>query len=83
MVELRCLDNLPSRVLDLLKTFLAASSRNETAVLFLETKMKAIKTKNRSVDIVAGSPAPLSNTSVRKRKTQARARRSQIRLEAF
>ena len=83
MVELRCLDDLPSRVLDLLKTFLAASSRGETAVLVLETKKKAVNMKYRSEDIVVGPPAPLSNTSGRKRKNPARARRSQLRLEAF
>ena len=55
MFELRCLDDLPSIVLDLLKTLLAASSRGETAVLVLETKKKAVNTKYRSVDIVEGS----------------------------
>ena len=83
MVELRCLDDLPSRVLDLLKTFLAANSRGETAVLVLETKNKAVNMKYRSVDTEVGSPAPVTNTSRRKRKNPARARRSQLRLEAF
>ena len=83
MYHIRCLEDLPSRVLDLLKTFLAASSRGETAVLVLETKKKAVNTKYRSVDTEVGSPAPLTNTSRRKRKNPARARRSQLRLEAF
>ena len=84
MVELKSLDDLPSRVLDLLKTFLAANSRGETAVLVLETKNKAVNTKYRSVDTEAGSPAPLPNISQRrKRKNPARARRSQLRLEVF
>ena len=84
MVELKSLDDLPSRVLDLLKTFLAANSRGETAVLVLETKNKAVNTKYRSVDTEAGSPAPLPSTSQkRKRKNPARARRTQLRLEAF
>ena len=63
MVELRCLDDLPSRVLDLLKTFLAASSMDETAVLLLKTKKKAVGMKYRSLEIVVGPPATLSNTS--------------------
>ena len=83
MVELRRLDDLPSRVLDLLNTFLAASSRVETAGLVMETKSKAVNTKYRSEDIVVGTPAPLSNTFGRKRKNLARAKRSQLRLEAF
>ena len=83
MYHIRCLEDLPSRVLDLLKTFLAASSRGETAVLVLETKKKAVNTKYRSVDTEVGSPAPLTNTSRRKRKNPARARKSQLRLEAF
>ena len=83
MVELRCLEDLPSRVLDLLSTFLAASSRGERAVLVLETKNKAINTKYRSVETEVGNPAPISTTPRRKRKNPARARRSQLRLEAF
>ena len=68
MVELKSLDDLPSRVLDLLKTFLAANSRGETAVLVLETKNKAVNTKYRSVDTEAGSPAPLPNISQRRKR---------------
>ena len=83
MVKLRCQDDLPSRVLDLLKTVLAASSRGETAVLVLETKKKAVNTKYRSVDIEVGSQAPLTNTSRRKWNNPARAKRSQLRLEAY
>ena len=49
MGELRCLDDLPSRVLDLLKTFLAASSMDETAVLVLKTKKKAVGRKYRKL----------------------------------
>ena len=68
MIELKSLDDLPSRVLDLLKTFLAANSRGETAVLVLETKNKAVNTKYRSVDTEAGSPAPHPNISQRRKR---------------
>jgi hypothetical protein len=83
MVEVNCLEDLPIRVLDLLKIFLAASSRGEMAVLVLETRSKAVTTKYRSVDIVVGTPAHPTSTSTRRRTNPARARRSQLRLEEF
>ena len=80
IVEIKCLDDLPARVLEVLKTF--SFSREEKAVLVLETKSKAFTTKYRSVDTVIGMPAP-DPTSSRRRKNPARARRFQLRLEAF
>ena len=83
MVYVKSLDDVPTRVLDLLKIFLATSSRWERAVLVLETRSKALTTKYRSVDDdVVGVPAPSTNNTVRK-KSPARARRSQLRLETF
>ena len=50
MVEIYCLDDVPSRVLELLKIFLAASSRGERAELVLEPRSKSLTAKYRSVD---------------------------------
>jgi hypothetical protein len=66
------LEDVPPSVLDLLKIFLASSSRGEKAILILETKNKAIKTKYMTMDTVVGSPAAPTST-----------RRSKLRLEAF
>ena len=83
IVEIKCLDDLPARVLEVLKTFLDARSGEEKAVLVLETKSKGVTTKYRSVeDTVVGMPSPVP-TSARRRKNPARARRSKLRLEAF
>ena len=68
MVERKCLEDQFLRVLDLLRTFLAASFRGERAVLVLENKNKALNTKYWNVDNEAGNHAPISNTSRRKRK---------------
>ena len=73
-----------SRVMDLLKTFLAASTRGEEAVKILESRNETLSTKFRSLEeIVAGAPAPTAKPSVKRRKNPARARRSQLRLEEF
>ena len=84
MVDVKSLDDVPTRVLDLLKIFLAASSRGERAVLVLETRSKSLTAKYRGVDDdVVGVPAPSTNITLRK-KAPARARmRSQLRLETF
>ena len=83
MVDVKTLDDVPTRVLDLLKIFLAASSRGERAVLVLETRSKARTTKYRSLDdAVIGVPVPSTKNTVKK-KSPARARRSQLRLESF
>ena len=80
----QCLESIPPRVMDLLKMFLAASSRGEQAVLILETRQKTLTTKFRSVEKVAGTHAPLTTPSTKKRRNNpARARRSQLRLEEF
>jgi hypothetical protein len=84
MVVVTCLDDEPSRVLELLKIFLAASSRGEMAVLVLETKSKAVTTKYRCMDTVSGLPTPPSSTCPKRRRNNpARAKRSQLRLEKF
>ena len=82
MVDIKCLEEIPTRVMEVLKIFLAASSRGEKAVLVLETQNKAVTTKYRSVDTVVGMPAPLPSTSTR-RQNPARVRRSRLRLEEF
>ena len=77
------LEDVPPCVLDLLKIFLASSSRGEKAILILETQNKAIKTKYRSMDPADGSPAVPTSTNTRRRKNPAQVRRSKLRLVAF
>ena len=76
--------DVPPSVMDLLKIFLAASTRGEQAVLILESRKGTLSTKLRSLEeIVAGAPAPTAKPSVKRRKNPARARRSQLRLKEF
>ena len=70
------------RVMDLVRMFLATSSRGDHAVLVLESRKQQITTKYRSVEKMAGSPAPTS-TRTKKKENPARARRSKLRLEQF
>jgi hypothetical protein len=42
MVDVTSLDDLPPSVMDLLRTFLAATSRGEQVILVLELKSKTI-----------------------------------------
>ena len=75
---------IPQRVMDLLRIFLAANSRGEQAVLVLETRKGTLNTKYRNVESVAGVPVcSTSSTSAPKKVNQARARRSRLRLEQF
>ena len=84
MTEQLSAQNVPPGVMDLLRIFLAASSRGEEAALILETRRKVISSKFRSVESTAGVPAaPTNNSLARKKKNPARARRSRLRLEAF
>jgi hypothetical protein len=76
--------DVPPRVMDLLRIFLAASSRGEEATLILETRKSVIFAKFRSVESIAGVPAAPTNIPVRKsKKNPARARRSRLQLEKF
>ena len=59
--------------------FLDARARGEQAVLVLETRNSALTTKYRTEATLTGAPA----TTRTIRKNPARARRSQLRLEAF
>ena len=84
MVEHLSDQNVPPKFLEMLRIFLAASSRSENAVLVLETREGTVKMKYRTVETVAGPPATTSTTTTSKRKVNpARARRSRLRLEAF
>ena len=85
MVDLTSAQDVPPRVMELLRIFLAASSRGEEAVLTLETSKKAISTKYRSVESPAGVQAAPNNTTLpkNKKKNPARARRSRLRLEEY
>ena len=49
--------DVPPGVMDVLRIFLAASSRGEEAFLILETRKKVISKKLRSVESIVGVPA--------------------------
>ena len=73
--------NAPPRSMEMLKIFLAASSRGDQAVLILETRKGTMTTKYRSVESLT---VPTSSpSSARRKNTPARARRSRQRLEEF
>ena len=55
--------DVPQRLLDMLRIFLAASKIGDHAVLILETRRKDIVTKYRSVDPVAGVSATTNTPS--------------------
>ena len=82
MASVTTTDNIPPRVMDLLRIFLAASSRGEQAVLVLETSKTTVTTKYRSVETLAGAPAT-TNAYAERKRNPARARRSHIRLDEF
>ena len=82
MVDENSLD-LPSRVTDVLRIFLAATARGEKAELILETRIGRLTTKYRSSETVEGVPATSSTSTKKKKMNPARARRSRLRLEEF
>ena len=78
--------NKPFAPFFLMEIFLAASSRGEKSVLVLETRMKTVNIKYRSVDTVAGAPATTDTSAtpcIKRKITPARARRSKFRLDEF
>ena len=84
MIDMMSAQDVPPGVMDLLRIFLAASSRGEEAVLILETRRKTISTKFRSFESPVGVPAAPANITLKeKKKNPARARRSKLRLEKF
>jgi hypothetical protein len=64
MVDLLSCHDVPSGVLDLLRIFLVASCRGESANITLETRKKEITSSYRTVN-VTGSPAT-TNTENKK-----------------
>ena len=74
--------DVPPSVMDMLRLFLAASTRGEDVSLVLESRMGTMTTKYRCVGKVAGTPAP-SNTSRQPKMNPARLRRSKLRQEEF
>ena len=54
--------DVPQRVLDMVRMFLASSTRGDHTVLTLETRNQQIVTKYRSVETVAGNSATTANT---------------------
>ena len=61
MTEQSSAQDVPLGVMDLLRIFLAASSRGEEAALIMETRRKVISSKFRSVESTAGVPAAPTN----------------------
>ena len=74
---------VPPGILEMLKIFLAASSRGDQAVLILETRNRTLTTKYRCVEPMSGAPACPSTSISNKEVNNARARRSKLRLEKF
>ena len=84
MVDNDSVGDLPPNVLDMLRMFLAASSRGEHVSLVLESRNNALSTKYWSVGQIAGAPAEMNSMKHEKRKMNpARLRRSKIRQEEF
>ena len=84
MVDKKSVQYMPPGLMDLLRIFLAFSSRGEEAVLDLETRKKAISKKFRRDEKSDGVPAaPFNITFSKKKKNPARASRSCLRLEVF
>ena len=84
MVRVTDVGDVSPRVLEMLVYFLSASTRGEHAVIILESRMKGINIKYRSVENETGSPATANNSNPsKKRMNPARARRSRARLEMF
>ena len=82
MVDVKSDQDVPPRVMEMLRMFLAASSRGEEALFVLETRKNKMTTKFRIVETMAGAPANTSMNPIRK-VNPARARRSKLRLEKF
>ena len=68
MATLKNSRDVPSSVMEMLEIFLAASSRGEHSTLILESRMKKLTTKYRCVEKVAGSPAPMTNLNLKRRR---------------
>ena len=79
-------EDVPPRLLERLRIYLATRSRGEQVVLILETRQGTLTTKYRTVEALAGVPATTNTCSeppCKKKENPARARRSRLRLEKF
>ena len=83
MVDTTNDQDVPKRMMDMLRMFLAASSAGEHCVFVLESKNKMISTKYRSVEVAPGTPVHSHGSGIPKKKNPAGARRSKLRLEEF
>ena len=84
MVDVNSDKDVPPRVLELLRIFLAASSRGEEAVFVLETRQKRLTTKFMCMENVAGNPATTStstNNTKKQKVNPATARISRLSRE--
>ena len=67
MVDMNSEQDVPPRMLDLLRMFLAASSRGEHTVLVLESRRSTITTKYICVEKLTGVPASTSPSGPKRR----------------
>ena len=77
------LQDVPPSVRDVLRIFLAASTRGEHVTLVLESKMMNLTSKYRCVERVTGPPGTPKSSSNQKKKNPSQLRRSKLRQEAF
>ena len=82
MVDMLSCQDVASGVLDLLRIFLAARSREESVMFTMETRRKQITSSYRS-DNLTGSPATTNTENKKGKNGPARVRRSRMRLEQF
>ena len=83
MDDTNSVQDVPPSVMDMLRLFLAASTRGEDISLVLESRMGTITTKYRCVGKVAGTSAAPSNTSRQPKMKPARLWKSKLRQEEF
>ena len=70
MVDTTTDQDVPKRMMDILRMFLAASSAGEHCVFVLESKNKMISTKYRSVEVAPGTPVHSHGSGIPKKKNQ-------------
>ena len=83
MDDTNLVQDVPPSVMDMLRLFLAASTRGKDVSLVLESRMWTMTTKYRCVGKIAGTSAAPSNTSRQPKANPARLRRSKLRQEEF
>ena len=67
MVDSDSDQDVPQRVLDMVRMFLASSTKGDNTVLILESRNRQIVTKYRSVEKVAGATANTPNLNTNRK----------------